>query len=253
MKKFVFFLIILGFAFGLESFGQSKLKSHLIYGPLDDTGFQKIKKGAMWSKRPWVKTIFEGGALPEGCDTLTITEDSFGMFAQNEHNDLDRNFIIFPAGSKFIKKGGELYYAYCGNKVQTLRPVVELDNMISGIEKGIKIVHDTVWVETPGRLKETDTKEEEKVDSNVNKEKPEHGKFYYWQKKNGIWFYPLTGIVTGTAAGFIFHSKGYTWYHLWPTGTAHQAHMSGGFGDENVKTSTPTTGGNVGNGSGFSN
>lgn len=218
MKKMCFLLLILGW---LGVNGQN-----LVYGPLNITGFEKITHGAMWSERPWAKTIFGGGEIPSGMTVDTLMEEHFVMFVQGENNPLDKNYIIFPIGEIIINKGGEKFAARCGNKILSIRPVSHYTKMFEGQVDGKIILRDTIKVEVHVSFDELIVRH--KMDTMVivhliknqieqplqvpaeNIFTPDKQKT--WLGKN--WPYVVGGAVLAAGgAGFIFHGDG-IWYGL---------------------------------------
>ena len=88
-------------------------------------GFQNVTKGALWNKRPEAKIIYEGGN-PSGYTVFVLKKDYYVRFVDNEHNNLDRNYIIFPAGEKIYRCDStkKYYAAKCGNQIEYIKPVV---------------------------------------------------------------------------------------------------------------------------------
>ena len=109
MIKKVFFLLVLIVGV-LQVWGQPEI----IYGTVRTDGFQKVIKGALWSKRPEAKMIYNG-QKPEGYDVHVLQTDCFVRFIDGEHNQFDRNYIVVPAGQKiYADKNGNLHLAICG-------------------------------------------------------------------------------------------------------------------------------------------
>ena len=128
---------------GLQAVGQS-LSKEIIYGTVMSDGYQKITKGAMWGTRPVAKSIYEG-AHPQGYTVVILEKEYFVRFAENEHNNLDRNYIIFPKGSIVYSddKTGQFYSALCGNRIVYIRPV-ELVRIMK-----VSVKADTVYLPAP--------------------------------------------------------------------------------------------------------
>lgn len=120
MKKIIIFIIAL--FLGLET----KAQNTIVYGTIDYEGFNSIQKGAFWDKRPEAKIIFEGGR-PSGVEEIKIlTSNTFIKFIKGEHNNFDRNYIIFPIGEIIYKKDGRWYSARCGNEIEYWKTVNEV-------------------------------------------------------------------------------------------------------------------------------
>ena len=117
-------VILLVAMFGSQNvFAQVK---ETVYGSINYDGFKAVSKGAMWAKRPEAKEIFEG-RIPAGIQEIKKLETDYLItFVPNEHNKLDGNFIIFPAGEIIYKKDGRWFSARCGNEIQFWRPLNEV-------------------------------------------------------------------------------------------------------------------------------
>ncbi len=118
MKKFIV-IVIAVLSFGQQSKAQ---KDEIQTGTVRYDGFEHITKGAYWSERPEAKMVYEGSE-PLGVTVYTLPSDYFVRFADNEHNNLDRNYIVFPKGEKIYEKKGNYYAAICGNQVVYMKPV----------------------------------------------------------------------------------------------------------------------------------
>lgn len=117
-------------------------QKEVIYGTVRTDGYQKITRGALWSKRPEAKMIQEG-SYPLGFRVYTLSENYFVRFVDDEHNNFDRNYIVFPAGEKiYTNESGQYFAAICGNRIDYLRPV-DL----------VKIVEEKVEEPTQGKVK----------------------------------------------------------------------------------------------------
>jgi hypothetical protein len=116
MKKFGFILFVIAFAFRLECSGQKK---QIVYGTVRSDGYQKISKGAFWGVRPEAKLIYEG-EHPDGYTVIVLEEDFFVRFVDGEHNQNDKNYIVFPKGEIVYtnNKTGRFYSAKCGNEIE---------------------------------------------------------------------------------------------------------------------------------------
>lgn len=75
------------------------------------------------------------------------------------------------------------------------------------------------------------------------------GRFYVWQKRNGWWAYPLTGLVVTGATGFVAHDSNHQWYLWFPKSSPHGT-MSGGRPYTTTPSSTPITPGDGSGGRG---
>lgn len=92
-------------------------------GQIRTDGYEKITKGAFWDKRPEAKMIFEGSE-PPGFTVFTLDKEYFVRFIDAEHNEEDKNYIVFPKGSKvYINKAGVYFSAKCGNQIEYIKPV----------------------------------------------------------------------------------------------------------------------------------
>jgi len=118
MRKILVFLLVAIICGSQMIFGQD-----VIVGTVRTDGFQKITKGAFWSKRPESKMIYNG-SYPPGFKVYTLESNYFVRFADNEHNRDDKNYIVFPKGEKvYVNQDGQYFAAICGNKIEFLRPV----------------------------------------------------------------------------------------------------------------------------------
>ncbi len=190
MKK-VLIVLLCAFAFGLECKAQFiNGDKTVLVGTVRTDGFQKITKGAFWSKRPEAKIIQEG-SYPLGFRVYTLSENYFIRFADEEHNNFDRNYIIFPPGEKiYSNEDGQYFAAICGNRIDYIRPV-NLVKIVK-VEKFLPPKKEEGWIYTPPK------KEKEEIPnlnlSPVQKE----------QKKIKIWIVtiPIVGI-----GGFLLLKK----------------------------------------------
>ena len=114
MKKFITILIITLFGF------KSNAQNEIVYGNVRYDGFQNITKGAFWASRPEAKMVYNGG-YPPNAEVIVLEKDYYVRFI--EHNNLDRNYIIFPKGERIYTKNGNYYAAICGNQIEYIRPV----------------------------------------------------------------------------------------------------------------------------------
>lgn len=122
---------------------QAMAQEEVVYGTVRTDGYQKITKGAFWSKRPEAKIIYEGGNAPSGYAVYVLEKDYYVRFIDSEHNNLDRNYIVFPKGEKVYADNvsGSFYSAKCGNEIEFIRPVDMV--RIVEVEKEV-IVRDTI-------------------------------------------------------------------------------------------------------------
>jgi hypothetical protein len=116
MKKLMVLLLVA--LLSSQIYGQE-----VVYGNVRTDGYQKITKGALWSKRPEAKKIYEG-LYPSGFDVYTLESDCFVRFIDEEHNHLDCNYIVFPKGEKVYKNNQDQYFAaICGNRIDFIKPI----------------------------------------------------------------------------------------------------------------------------------
>lgn len=194
-------LMFLLFIFVFNCFGQSGSKE-VIYGTVRADGYQKITKGAMWTIRPEAKVIYEGGH-PAGYTVVVLEQDYFVRFAEGEHNQFDRNYIVFPRGSIVYTddKTNQFYSAICGNKIEYIRPV----DMVT-INESPSVNNQANWA----------YKEPKKVvqpNLYIPPIKEKSDKFNIAQK---WWFWTIVGVATTTATGFVAHDKNHSWYFWFP-------------------------------------
>jgi len=139
MKKVIAFFVIIML---VASFGSqmvfSQPKKEKVYGTINYDGFHAVQTGALWSKRPEAKEIFEG-RIPKGIQEIkTFEADYILTFVKGEHNSLDGNFLIFPEGEVIYKKEGRWYSSRCANELAYWRKLDE-----------VEFVEKTVEVEKP--------------------------------------------------------------------------------------------------------
>ncbi len=108
--------------FGLQ---QTKAQDKISIGEVRYDGFHNITKGAMWSKRPEAKKVYYG-ETPSGITVYEIDQDYLARFVDGEHNNLDRNYIIFPKGQRVYKKGNSVYASICGNEFEYFKPLIQI-------------------------------------------------------------------------------------------------------------------------------
>lgn len=223
MKKLGFVLFLFAFAFGIECEAQFSANKHLVHGKPRTDGYQKINKGAFWLKRPEAKLIYEG-ARPEGYTIIVLNEDCFVRFVDGEHNQNDKNYIVFPKGEVvYSDQSGQLYAAICGNKIELVRPtdfvveekVIEEKEEIQQTQSSVASGGKVLDYGGGDEFSKNDSPKPPPPFEVITKEIRERSRFYYWQKKNW-WVYPVTGLVVGTATGFFFPKDGYYWYSLLP-------------------------------------
>jgi hypothetical protein len=131
MKRILFLIFLV---IGLISMAQ---ESEVIYGNVRTDGYDYITKGALWSKRPEAKIIYEGGKV-DGFINRRLKFEHYVRFIEGEHNKFDRNYIIFPKGSiVYENANGEIFAAICGNKIEFIRPVTMVK--IVEIEKKVEV------------------------------------------------------------------------------------------------------------------
>lgn len=121
--KQIFIMIAAFLIVGFQSNAQNN-QDQISYGDVRYDGFAHITKGAFWPTRPEAKLVYEG-SIPPGVEVYELTQDYFVRFVDAEHNNLDRNYIVFPKGQRIYKKGNYYYAAICGNRIEFLRPVVQ--------------------------------------------------------------------------------------------------------------------------------
>jgi hypothetical protein len=143
MKKRLVLMLLLATCWS-GVFGQSSSKE-VIYGTVRSDGYQKITTGAFWSERPEAKIIYEGGNTPSGYAVFVLEKDYYVRFVDTEHNNLDRNYIVFPKGEKVYANNisGYFYSAKCGNRIESLQPV----DRVKIVEKTV-LVKDTTPTST---------------------------------------------------------------------------------------------------------
>jgi hypothetical protein len=170
MRKFFVVSLILGVLTVKEANAQNQ--QEIVYGTVKYDGCTKRTKGAYWSTRPEAKMVFEG-SYPPGVEVYILECDYFIRYIDGEHNNLDRNYIVLPKGSKVYSKNGKYYDPYCGNCIEFMRPVdrVKIVETTTVVEKPVYVpVHDTVYVKPdvppvpqPTQPIQTTTYVEEKV------------------------------------------------------------------------------------------
>jgi hypothetical protein len=123
-NKVLIVLLLFAFVFGLECKGQYNGDKSILYGTVRADGYQTITKGAFWKQRPEAKQIYEG-LTPSGYTVYILEKQSFGRFIDREHNNNDKNYIIFPVGAIVYTDNitGRFYSAVCGNEIEYLGPV----------------------------------------------------------------------------------------------------------------------------------
>lgn len=101
----------------------AKGQEEVVYGIVRTDGYNQITKGAFWAERPEAKMIYEG-LYPSGYTVFVLEKDSYVRFVNSEHNNFDRNYIVFPKGERvYTDSLGILYSAKCGNRIEYIRPV----------------------------------------------------------------------------------------------------------------------------------
>lgn len=110
----------------------------VVYGTARADGYEKVTKGAFWSSRPEAKMVFEGSE-PPGCTVYTLDKEYFVRFVEAEHNSEDKNYIVFPVGSRVYVKGGKYYSAKCGNEIEFIKPVNSVKIIKKPVEKTVEV------------------------------------------------------------------------------------------------------------------
>lgn len=206
MKRIVFLLTVLIFGIS-QVYGQ---EPEIVYGTVRTDGFQKVIKGALWSKRPEAKLIYEGSA-PDGFSIHVLETNCFVRFVDGEHNNFDRNYIVVPAGEKIYEDGqGKRYLAVCGNQIEYIRSV----DLVRIIEKPIEKESgaSTVVGETKELPKQLDLPAD--VGSSVVKKEPENVKVPdlnlppVVKKKTWPWIVAGAAVLAGT--GIYFLTRGHS-------------------------------------------
>lgn len=120
MKK-VLIVLLCAFALGLECHAQYNGDKAVLVGTVRTDGYQTITKGAFWKQRPEAKQIYEG-FTPSGYTVYVLEKPSFVRFIDKEHNNNDKNYIVFPSGSIVYTNNttGKFYAAVCGNEIEYL-------------------------------------------------------------------------------------------------------------------------------------
>lgn len=127
MSKFLFFLCVGGFVFGLECKGQiGGDRKEIIYGKVSNDGFSKVTKGAFWKIRPEAKAIYYG-ARPDSLEIYELESNYYASFVEGEHNKEDNNIIIIPKGELVYRDRNNNSDPWkpvkCANQLAFLRPV----------------------------------------------------------------------------------------------------------------------------------
>jgi hypothetical protein len=152
MKKLLFFLMTI-LLVALSS-SQIVAQEAIYYGTVEFDGYQNIKLGASWSKRPEAKMIYNG-SCPPGYTVYILDQDYIIRFADGECNDKDNNYIVVPKGEKvYSDKSGFYYFAKCGNKIVFIKPVGSMEE----IERVPDVIdvdnNDTVYKYIYGRVEQ---------------------------------------------------------------------------------------------------
>lgn len=201
MKTRILFLIV-AFLLSLQVVGQQEV----IYGTVRSDGYQKITKGAFWSSRPEAKLVYEG-STPPGVEVYTLESDYFVRFIDTEHNQLDRNYIIFPKGEKVYVKNGQFYSAKCGNKIEYIRSV-DLVKIVEKVIEKEKINLSDNFNKTASLTLPTDNGGETKgiVPPQNYQPQQKEKKQKTWVGRNLIWLIPAAAVLVGVGL-YIFHKK----------------------------------------------
>lgn len=141
MKKAIIILVALLIA-GL----QAVLGQEVNFGTVRTDGYQKITKGAFWSKRPEARMV-HNGSFPPGVEVVVLEQDYFVRFKDGENNGRDNNYIVFPKGEKVYYKSGHCFAAICGNEIEFMKPVksVEIQQVVDSIYVD-PLLHDSIYV-----------------------------------------------------------------------------------------------------------
>jgi len=132
MKTLKILFLFVALHLGLQNFGQE-----ITQGQVRTDGYEKITEGAFWNKRPEAKMIFEGSE-PPGFTVFTLDKEYFVRFVDSEHNEEDKNYIVFPKGSKVYTNSAGIYFsAKCGNQIEFIKPV-----------ESVKIVEEKKEIDT---------------------------------------------------------------------------------------------------------
>lgn len=173
----------------------------VIYGNVRYDGFKKITKGAFWSTRPEAKKVYYG-EYPENVEVFVLETDYYVRFTDAEHNNFDRNYIIFPKGQKIYKKNERYYAAICGNEIEFFRPVKKL----------VKVEDNTILPDVPEKK---EVKQERFIfDAPVPEQKysgtftPDNKSQPTVKKKRKWWIAALVGAAATTVTYFLFKKGG---------------------------------------------
>lgn len=239
MKKLVFFVFLFAFAFGLECTAQYSAKKVVYYGTVRDDGYYKITKGAFWATRPEAKTIFNGGEVP-GFTKYVLDAPAFVRFIDEEHNQSDKNYIIFPAGEIVYSNNttGKFYSAKCGNEIEYLGKVGTIEIQT---EK-TSIIEETKQSSTSsvGGGKVLDYGGGDVVNTPVNPTatgtaKTEIIRTRTWLGRKWPWF---AATAAGIGLGFIAHDSNHNWYLWFPKSSPHGTMSDGRAFTTNTGTGT---------------
>ncbi len=197
MRKLILFLsLTLGV---LASSEAQNNQQEVIYGTVLADGYQKITKGAFWSKRPEAKTVYFGG-FPDGVTVYVLTEDYFARFVKNEHNAFDINYIVIPKGERVYMKNERYYVAACGNQLEYFAPVERVQIVEKPADKLIyKEKEEPLKYELPLQNVNFE-KPITKIDLGLEKKDPPKIK----KKK---WWIVALGVLAAAAIGFLLLKK----------------------------------------------
>ena len=206
MKKILFLIFLV---IGLISMAQ---ESEVVYGTVRTDGYNYITKGALWSKRPEAKIIYEGGKV-DGFVNYRLKAEHYVRFIDGEHNKFDRNYIVFPKGEMVYENTqGEIFSAKCGNKIEFIRPVtmvkiVEVEKKVevfktdTVIHKHVfdTIVHKHVFDSIPA-MKHYQF--QPPITSPKGKIRVENGQIRFWRIA-----IPVLAVVGGVTAGVLYSNR----------------------------------------------
>lgn len=171
-------------------------QKEVICGTVRADGYNQITTGAFWSKRPEAKMIYEG-LYPSGYRVFVLEQDYYVRFVDKEHNNLDRNYIIFPKGAiVYADSLGIFYSAKCGNQIEYIRPV---DMVRIVVEKEFVTIKDTNSIPTASSYY---------ITNNYYQEEKQPVPEIILKKKNG-WVLPVCivgGVTITVGIVYFFYS-----------------------------------------------
>lgn len=195
------FLVLFAIA-STQAFAQE-----IVYGSVRTDGYEKMLEGALWSKRPEAKMIY-GGSYPPGYTVYVLDQDYYVRFIDGEHNNFDRNYIVFPKGSNVYKNNetGEYFAAKCGNEIEYLRPVnqVKIVEVEKIIERAVEKEPEMIPVDDPAV-------EPQKVEVEVTVNHP----YEYWDDSYRYYNQRMTsaGLYLYDAFEYLIY-KSSRWYRV---------------------------------------